>query len=260
MDLNDFRFCDPWLCHQGIAAFREMILEGILPDQGTLSAVPMTCYDSQFLMQGKEIHAHALSEGLGSETLVGSSLVSMYCKCNDLASSRRVFDGIPCKDQAVWSSLDSGYSANDCNKAALSRFHCMIISGFGLDHIAFSSVLGVCADLSKPIFGKQLHAHAIKQGFMFHLSVSSALVTMYSKSGSINDSQKVFDEIEHPDLVTWSALIDGYAQHARGLEALDIFQQMKQNGVKPDLVTYLSILSACNHNGLVEEGFPILIL
>nr|UPT49537.1 pentatricopeptide repeat protein AaPPR788 [Agave angustifolia] len=239
---------------KALQLFREMILEGILPDQRTLSAVLMACYD-QFLMQGKEIHAHALREGLESETLVGSSLVSMYCKCKDLASSRRVFDGTPCKDQAVWSSLDSGYSAKYCNKAALSRFHCMIISGFGLDHIVCSSVLGACADLLKPILGKQLHAHAIKEGFIFHLSVSSALVTMYSKSGSINDSLKVFDEIEHPDLVTWSALIDGYAQHGRGLEALDIFQKMKQDGVKPDSLTYLSILSACNHNGLVEEGF-----
>ncbi|ONK73865.1 uncharacterized protein A4U43_C03F370 [Asparagus officinalis] len=234
--------------------FREMVLEGVHPDQTTLSAVLMACYDSQFLMKGKQIHAYALRHELGNETIVASALVSMYSRCKILESSRRVFDGISCKDQAMCSSLVSGYSTNGYSEAALSEFHCMVVSGFGLDHVTCSSVLQVCANLSKLDLGKQLHAYGIKGGLMSQCAVSSALVTMYSKCGSIDDSYEVFDEIEQPDLVAWTALIDGYAEHGRGLEALGIFQQMKLNRVKPDSVTYLSILSACNHNGLVNEG------
>lgn len=240
---------------EALQLFKEMILEGIRPDETILSSVLTACCDSQFLMKGKEIHAHALRNALASEASVGSALVSVYSRCKNLSCARRVYDGFPCKDKALCASLVSAYSTNGHNEAALSEFRHMVVSGFGLDHIISSSVLRVCANLSKVSLGKQLHAHGIKGGLVFHLSVSSALVTMYTKCGIVSDSQKVFDEIQHPDLVTWTALIDGYAQHGRGLEALGIFERMKRQGTNPDSVTYLSVLSACNHNGLVEEGF-----
>nr|XP_010939494.3 pentatricopeptide repeat-containing protein At1g74600, chloroplastic [Elaeis guineensis] len=235
--------------------FRDMLFEDIKPDETTLAAVLTACNGHCDLMRGKEIHGHAIRVALGAGTLINNALVSMYSKCQTLVSARRVFDGFLRKDGVMWSSLVSGYATNGYHDEALSQFQCMLLAGFAIDHFICSSVLGVCANISRLGLGRQLHAHAIKSGIIFHLPVSSALVTMYSKCGNICNSRRVFDEIENPDLVTWTAIIDGYAQHGSGLESLKIFELMKKQGIKPDAVTLVSVLSACSHNGLLEEGF-----
>ncbi|XP_008802609.3 pentatricopeptide repeat-containing protein At1g74600, chloroplastic [Phoenix dactylifera] len=235
--------------------FRDMLLEDIKPDEMTLASV-LTAFNGHCdLMKGKEIHGHAIRVGLGAGTLISNALVSMYSKCQTLVAARRVFDGFSRKDEVTWSSLVSGYAANGYHDEALSQFRYMLLAGFEIDHFICSSVLGVCANISGLGLGRQLHAHAIKSGIIYHLSVSSALVTMYSKCGNIYDSRTAFDDIENPDLVTWTAIIDGYALHGSGLESLKIFELMKKQGIKPDAVTLVSVLSACSHNGLLEEGF-----
>ncbi|XP_072987640.1 pentatricopeptide repeat-containing protein At1g74600, chloroplastic isoform X1 [Typha latifolia] len=235
--------------------FREMLLEDIKPDQVALSAILAACDGHRFVIRGKEIHGHALRVGFGTDIPMMSAIVSMYSKCKNILSARRVFDAAFCKDQVIWSSMISGYAANGYSEEALSLFQQIGIAGFQIDNFTCSSVLGVCANLSKPGLGRQLHGHSIKAGTIAYLSVSSALVTMYSKCGRIDESRRLFDEIEYPDLVTWTAMIDGYAQHGSGLDALTTFKLMNEHGVKPDAVTLVSILSACSHNGLVKEGF-----
>ncbi|KAJ0987420.1 hypothetical protein J5N97_005776 [Dioscorea zingiberensis] len=235
--------------------FKQMLFEKVSIDHVTLSAVLTAGCSHQFLSKGKEIHAHTLRSGLAPDSLIAGALVSMYTKCKSLISARRIFDGTLHKDQVLWSSMISAYVSNNLSKEALLVFHRMLIAGCEVDHFTCSSVLRVCGNLSKQSLGRQLHAHVIRAGITHYLSVSSALLTMYSKCGSIDDSRKVFDEIESPDLITWTAMMDGYAQHGRGLEALEIFGMMKENGVKPDSVTIVGVLSACSHNGLVDEGF-----
>lgn len=235
--------------------FRQMILEKVRIDHVTLSSVLTAASFPQFLTRGKEIHAYALRLGLAPDSLIGGALVSMYAKCKSLISARSIFDGTLHKDQVLWSSMISAYVSNNLSEEAFLVFNRMLIAGGEVDRFTCSSVLGLCANLSKQSLGRQLHARVIRAGITHCLSVSSALVTMYSKCGSIDDSRKVFDEIESPDLITWTAMMDGYAQHGRGLEALEIFSMMKEHGVKPDSVAMVGVLSACSHNGLVDEGF-----
>ncbi|XP_020110688.1 pentatricopeptide repeat-containing protein At1g74600, chloroplastic [Ananas comosus] len=234
---------------------REMIFEDIKPDPVALSAILAACEGHKCLIKGMEIHGYALRFGFGSEMPVNNALVSMYSKCKNLVLARRVFDRSLYKDQVMWSSMVSGYATNGYSEEALSQVKSMLSAGFELDHFSCSSILGLCANLSKPCFGRQLHGHANKAGTILHLSVSCALLAMYSKCGSIEDSRIVFEAIENPDLVTWTAMIDGYAQHGSGLEALSIFKTMIKHGMSPDSVTLVSVLSACSRNGLVEEGF-----
>uniref|UniRef100_A0A453KY83 Pentacotripeptide-repeat region of PRORP domain-containing protein n=9 Tax=Triticinae TaxID=1648030 RepID=A0A453KY83_AEGTS len=234
--------------------FRNMILDNLKPDHVSLSAILSACNGPEYLLKGKEVHGHILRV-YGETTSVSTCLVSMYSKCREVQTARRIFDATPCKDQVMLSSMVSGYSTNGCTDEAISLFQLMMAAGFQIDRFICSSILSLCANIARPLYGKLLHGYATKAGILSDLSVSSSLVKLYSKNGNLHDSRKVFDEINSPDLVTWTAIIDGYAQHGSGQDSLEMFDLMIRRGVKPDNVVLVSILSACSRNGLVEEGF-----
>ncbi|WOK92155.1 pentatricopeptide repeat-containing protein [Canna indica] len=198
---------------------RNMILENIVPDQMTISAILMACNGEQLLMKGKELHGHALRIGLVLDLPLGSALVSMYLQCKDLASAKRVFGGVSQRDQILWSSLVSGCATNGYSEEALAELPCLVNAGFQIDQFVCSSVLGVCADLWRPSLGEQLHAHAIRAGMISYLSVSSALLTLYAKCGRIDDSRRVFDETEDADLVMYTSMIWETGKMFQRLEA-----------------------------------------
>lgn len=248
-------FAEHGLAGQAFCLFREMLIEEIKPDRMTLSVILMACSNLQSLQKGKEIHGYAFRMGLGTETLFGGALMNMYFKCKALVSARQFFNAMPERDESSWSSLVSGYAQNGYSEEALMQFHQMLIDGIDINCFTISSIIGVSATLTRATLGRQLHACSVKKGFDSDLLVSSSLVTMYSKCGSIDDSRKIFDQIDRPDLVTWTAMIDGYAQHGYGMEALKIYEMMREKGIEPDSVTFTGILSACSHSGLVEEGY-----
>uniref|UniRef100_A0ACD5Y269 Uncharacterized protein n=1 Tax=Avena sativa TaxID=4498 RepID=A0ACD5Y269_AVESA len=234
--------------------FRNMILDNFQPDHMTLSAILSACNGPECLLKGKEVHGHIL-RAYGETTSISHCLVSMYSKCRQVQIARRIFDAAACKDQVMLSSMISGYSTNGCSDEAISLFQLMLAAGLVIDRFICSSIISLCANIARPLYGKLLHGYATKVGIQSDLSVSSSLVKLYSKNGNLHDSRKVFDEINSPDLVTWTAIIDGYAQHGSGQDSLEMFDLMIRRGIKPDNVVLVSILSACSRNGLVEEGF-----
>ncbi|KAK9277835.1 hypothetical protein L1049_027392 [Liquidambar formosana] len=240
---------------QAILLFREMLFEETRLDEMTITAILTACSSLHSLQKGKEIHGYALRAGVGKEILVGGALVTMYSKCGALDLARRVFDMMPQKDHVSCSSLVSGYAHSGYIEEALLLFHEIQMAGLGIDSFTISSVLGAVALLNRSNIGIQLHTHVTKLGLDLEVSVGSSLVTMYSKCGSIEDCRKVFDQIEKPDLIGWTAMIVSYAQHGKGAEALRLYELMKEEGIKPDSVTFVGVLSACSHNGLVEEGY-----
>ncbi|OVA13362.1 Pentatricopeptide repeat [Macleaya cordata] len=248
-------FSEHGFAGQAFQLLQEMMHEEIRPDQKTLSAILTACCAVQSLRKGKEVHGYAIRVGVGREILVGSTLVTMYSKCKSLVSARRVLELMPQKEHISFSSLISGYAQNGFDEDALLLFHEMLVAGLEIDSFTVSSLLGMSANLSNSSLGMQLHTQIVKSGLSSDLSVVSSLVTMYSKCGSIDASRKVFDQIEKPDMITLTAMIVGYAQHGKGMEALKVYELMKEKGIKPDSVTFVGVLSACSHNGLVEEGY-----
>ncbi|KAL6846576.1 hypothetical protein ACP4OV_024024 [Aristida adscensionis] len=234
--------------------FRNMVVDGFTPDNVSLAAILSACYGPEGLLKAKQIHGHVLRI-YGKTTSIDHCFVSTYSKCGDVQTAQRIFYETSCKDQVMFSSMISGYVTNGCGEEAIALFQLMVATGFHVDRFVCSSILSLCADMARPLHGKLLHGHAAKVGLLSDLSVSSSLVKFYSKSGNLDDSRKVFDEISVPDLVTWTAIIDGYAQHGSGQDALAMFDLMIRCGVKPDSVVLVSVLSACGRNGLVEEGF-----
>ncbi|KAF8695273.1 hypothetical protein HU200_037491 [Digitaria exilis] len=239
---------------EAFQVFRNMIVDGFTPDNMSLRPILSACSTPEFLLKGKEVHAHVLRIH-GTTTSINDCLVSMYSKCQDIHAAQRIVYATQCRDQVVLSSMVSGYATNGYNEEAISLFQFMLTTGFQIDRFVCSSIISICADMARPFSGKLLHEYAAKLGILSDLSVSSSLVKLYSKSGNLDDSRKVFDDISAPDLVTWTAIIDGYAQHGSSQDALAMFDLMIRCGVKPDPVILVSVLSACGRNGLIEEGF-----
>eukprot|EP01018_Ginkgo_biloba_P007201 Gb_03579 [translate_table: standard] len=234
--------------------FEQMQSAGMNPDKFTLASVLGACSRPEALEQGKEVHAHIVKTGFDLDILVGSALVTMYSKCVSIESARGVFKNMPKHDLVSWSAMITGYTYNGYGEEALKHFYQMQVSGIVLDTFTFANVLAACADLAALEQGKRIHANAAKIGFESDVSVGSALVTMYSRCGSIEHARKMFDGMCTRDVVAWTAMIAGCAQHGCGEEALQLFEQMQQAGMKPDHVSFVGVLSACSHVGLVNEG------
>ncbi|KAF6148239.1 hypothetical protein GIB67_012014 [Kingdonia uniflora] len=248
-------FADHGYPNRALNLLQDMMDAKYRPDQVTIAAILTACSSLPSLWKGKEVHGYALRVGIAKDTVVSGALVNMYSKCRFLTYARRIFESMPRKDLVTWSSLISGYSKNEYVEDSLMLFHKMIFVGLETDAFVISSLLGMTAKLTKLKIGKQLHARIVKVGLDSDPSVGSPLVEMYSKCGNVEESQEVFDTIEQPDLVTWTSMIVGYAQHGKGSEALRVYDLMREKGIKPDLVAFVGVLSACSHNGMVEEGY-----
>ncbi|XP_028793523.1 pentatricopeptide repeat-containing protein At1g74600, chloroplastic [Neltuma alba] len=235
--------------------FKDMLSQEVLPDYLTLTAIVTACSALSFLQTGKEIHGYAFRLGMGTDTIIGGALVSMYSKCGRLELARRVFNMLPQKDAVSCSSLVSGYAQYGLIEEALLLFRDMIFTDLPIDTFTISSVLRAIALSNRSTVGTQLHAHIEKLGLQSNAYVGSSLVTMYSKCGSLVDCCKAFDHIEKPDLIGWTAIMVSYAQHGKSSEALATFELMRKEGIQPDAVTFVAVLLACSHSGLVEEAF-----
>ncbi|KAK8949476.1 Pentatricopeptide repeat-containing protein [Platanthera zijinensis] len=137
---------------------------------------------------------------------------------------------------------------------ALKMFAMIRRSGLKPDLFTFSSILSVCGDLAALEQGEQIHAQAMKTGFLSDLVVNSALVTMYNKCGFIEKAAKGFVEMSARTLISWTSMITAYSQHGRSMEALQLFEDMRMAGVRPNKITFVGVLSACSHVGMVHEA------
>ncbi|MFS7912298.1 putative tetratricopeptide-like helical domain superfamily [Helianthus anomalus] len=258
-------FTEHGYAYRAIELIREMLsVKNIVFDETTLTAFLAACSSLRFLKTGKEIHGFFIRQQDNKSVYGGSSMVNMYSRCGDLKSAKKVFNLMPFKDQTSCSSLVSGYAQNGYVKEALDLFRELISSGLEVDSFTISSVLGAVGDLNRSDVGIgvktgiQLHARIVKLGFESTASVGSSLVMMYSKYGDLDDCLKGFNQINEPDVISWTTMINSYAQHGKGLEALQVFELMKKSETEPDSVTFVGVLTACSHSGLVNEGYSYL--
>eukprot|EP01018_Ginkgo_biloba_P015179 Gb_08051 [translate_table: standard] len=235
--------------------YSQMQLVGVKPDSVTIASVLPACAQLESLKQCKEIHDDARRYGLESDTLVANALVAMYAKCGSIECSREVFDKMCKRDVISWSAMIAGYSQHGHGEQALKLFRQMCFVGVKPNSITVTSVLSACAHLSALRQGKEIHHYIFRNGFESHVFVGSALIDMYAKCGSIEIARAVFDKMSERNVVSWNAMIAGYSMHGYGEDALTLFYQMEQADVMPDQITFIAILSACSHAGLVDEGW-----
>ncbi|KAL4588389.1 hypothetical protein LXL04_001273 [Taraxacum kok-saghyz] len=184
-----------------------------------------------------------------------TTLVDGYIKNKKINQARHVFDEMPQKNVVSWTAMIKGYVQQENYTNAIQLFISMLNSNTSPNHFTFSTLLDACAGFSMFLLGTQLHSCILKSGLSQELVLSTSLIDMYTKCGDIKSAFTIFDSMETKNTVSWNSIIGGCARHGLATRALSEFKKMTdENGVKPDHVTYINVLSACVHGGLVEEG------
>ncbi|XP_043810710.1 pentatricopeptide repeat-containing protein At4g33170 [Manihot esculenta] len=241
--------------HKALELFALMHKRGESSDEITLATAAKACGCLERLEQGKQVHAHAIKLGLDSELFVSSSILDTYIKCGDMENAHLLFNDIPKPDDVAWTTMISGCVENGDEKRVFSIYHQMRLSGVLPDEYTFASLIKASSCLTALEQGRQIHANVIKLNCASDTFVGTSLIDMYAKCGNIEDAYCFFKRMNVRDNVLWNAMLVGLAQHGHGREALHLFQVMKSQGIQPDRVTFIGVLSACSLCGFVSEAY-----
>ncbi|KAM0931037.1 hypothetical protein ACQ4PT_000545 [Festuca glaucescens] len=237
-----------------VVHFNEMLRFGMEPDDFTYGSVLKACAALQSLEFGLMVHDKVIKSGLGSDAFVASTVVDMYCKCGMMADAQKLHDRIGRQELVSWNAIMSGFSLNKQSEDAHKFFSQMLDMGLKPDHFTYATVLDTCANLATIEIGKQIHGQIIKQEMLVDEYISSTLIDMYAKCGYMQDSLLMFEKAHKRDFVSWNAMICGYALHGQGVEALQMFDRMQKENVVPNHATFVAVLRACSHVGLLDDG------
>ncbi|KAJ9152670.1 hypothetical protein P3X46_026213 [Hevea brasiliensis] len=261
---------------ESLKLFVCMLHNGVKCNEHTFASLLSACTGLRNLKLGKEIHACVLRNDLSSNPFIESGLIDFYCKCGNMkyaesihlanriessfsitsmivgystqgnmVEARRIFYSLAEKNAIIWTALFTGYMKLLKCKAVFQLFsefrskELMVPVG-----LILVSMLGACALQAALSPGKQIHGY----------KMTTAMVDMYSKCGSITYAEKVFQQVTERDSILYNVMIAGYAHHGHENEAIQLFQEMMEKGVRPNTVTFVALLSACQHCGLVDLG------
>ncbi|XP_042517051.1 pentatricopeptide repeat-containing protein At5g50990 [Macadamia integrifolia] len=268
--------------------YKAILFSGtIQPDHRTLSSILDACKILLDLRFATSIHARIIKTGFQLDPSVLSSLVTTYVasdcldrayrvlyeapelstdplfgnliidgctKSGEFDNANRVFKQMSQRDVVSWNLMIAGAVRNGRPKEALSVFRQMLGLNFRPDGFTFSSVLSGCARTGALNEGKRVHQLMMENGIELNSILSSALIDMYSKCGRIQSAKQVFESVQRNNVSVWNAMITGLAIHGLALDAMALFSRMEDEGVTPDSISFLGILTGCSHCGLVEEG------
>lgn len=228
---------------------------GLHVDPGTYALLLQECiYRKEFKM-GRRIHAQMIIVGYALNEYLKNKLLILYAKSGDLKTAHIILEKLSTKTLVSWNAMISGYVQNGFEEVGLSLYYEMRQSGVTPDQYTFASVFRACACFAILEQGKQAHAVMIKSQIGENVVVNTALVDMYFKCSCPSDGHQVFAKSLCRNVITWTALLSGYGQHGRVVEVLEFFHRMIQEGFEPNYVTFLAVLSACSHGGLVNQGW-----
>ncbi|KAH6766023.1 Tetratricopeptide repeat superfamily protein [Perilla frutescens var. hirtella] len=240
--------------------YRRMNLIGMPSDRFTYTYVLKACVVSgselSLARAGKEVHANVLRRGYEGHLHIMTTLVDMYAKFGCVESAWLVFSSMSAKNLVSWSAMIACFAKNGRAFDALELFREMMReSGDVLPNsVTMVSVIQACAALSALEQGKLIHGHILRKGLDSILPVMNALVTMYARCGDLELGETIFNQMTRRDIVSWNSLISSYAVHGLGSKALQTFEEMVQLGMSPTSISFISVLGACSHSGLVDEG------
>lgn len=270
---------------EALRIYREMEKAGIEPDDVTMLGVVSSCAQLEDLNVGMEVHRVIKEKKVNLTVSLANALVDMYVKCGDLGAAedvfdkmekrtvvswttlvmgyikfgfldtaKRLFDEMPEKDVVPWNVMIGGYVQANCSKEALDLFHDMQARNVQPDEVTMVNCLSACSQLGALDVGVWIQHYIAKHKLCVNVSLGTALVDMYVKCGDMEKALKVFYEMPDKNSLTWTSIIGGFTTHGKAHDAISYFLQMIDCGLEPDAITFLALLSACCHGGLVEEG------
>ncbi|KAI3461786.1 hypothetical protein Pfo_018449 [Paulownia fortunei] len=274
--------------YHGISLYVQMIENFIFPDNFVINSVLKACGLESDLRMGKEIHAQGLKLGLCSNRLVKLKLMELYGKCGEFGDMKRVLDEMPkgdvvattvmmssyfehklieracgvfdlvkAKDTVCWTAMIDGLVRNGEMNKALEYFRQMQREGVRANEVTVVCVLSACAQLGALELGKWVHSYVEKYKIEVNHYVGSALINMYSRCGSIEEAERVFEGVKEKEVSTYNSMIVGFALNGKSVEAVKMFQRMVNEGTRPTNISFVGVLNACSHGGLVDSGFEI---
>ncbi|CAI0546714.1 unnamed protein product [Linum tenue] len=237
---------------EAIELFLEMVQTRITPNQYTLSAVLKACASLSNPLIGEQVHSYAMKLGLSAVDCVGNSLITMYARSGNMEHARKAFDVLFVKNLVSYNAMVDAYSKSSNSEQAFELLHEIETE---IDSFTFASLLSGASSIGAISKGEQIHARILKSSLEPCLHVSNALISMYSTCGSIDSASQVFNSMADRNIISWTSMVTGFAKHGLAAKALETFDEMVKAGVKPNDVTYIAVLSACSHAGLVSEGW-----
>ncbi|MCL7027977.1 hypothetical protein MKW94_023006 [Papaver nudicaule] len=245
---------------EAITLYIKMKKLGLIPGKHTFPFVLKACVNCYPLNPGKQIHADVMKFGLELDLYVVNGLIRCYCVCGDMHAARKSFEEVPERKLLIWNAVISGYAQNFCSNEALALFDQMLGEGLEPSGATLSSVLSACARSGSLEMGKQIHVYIKEKGIEVGLILGTALVDMYAKNGEISVARSLFDKMLERNTASWNAMICGLAVHGHAEEAFQLFQEMMDKAkIAPNNVTFVGVLSACCHAGLLEAGRGIFL-
>lgn len=235
--------------------YYEMLERGVESDNFTYPALFKACASLRSIEEGMQIHGYIFKRGLEGDLFVQNSLINMYGKCGKIELSCSVFEHMDRRDVASWSAIIAAHASLGMWSECLSVFGEMSREGSCRpEESILVSVLSACTHLGALDLGRCTHVTLLRNIREMNVIVQTSLIDMYVKCGCIEKGLSLFQRMVKKNQLSYSVMITGLAMHGRGMEALQVFSDMLEEGLKPDDVVYLGVLSACNHAGLVDEG------
>ncbi|XP_051138166.1 pentatricopeptide repeat-containing protein At3g46790, chloroplastic-like [Andrographis paniculata] len=240
-----------------ISLYNRLSDHKLVPDNFTFPFVLKACSALSAANVGRKIHARVRDTGWNTDVFVAAALIDMYAKCGCVADARQVFDEITERDVVLWNSMLAAYAQNRLPAECLRLCAEMAAAAspeFRPTEGTIVTAVSASADSMAVGRGRELHGYSWRLGFGCNDKVKTGLIDMYAKSGNLTAARFLFDRLTAKRLVAWNAMITGYAMHGHAHTALDLFNRMAGE-LRPDHITFIGVLSACNHGGLLEQGW-----
>ncbi|XP_059639881.1 pentatricopeptide repeat-containing protein At1g15510, chloroplastic [Cornus florida] len=237
---------------KAVETYQMMELQGVIPDEIAVASVLSACASLGLLDLGIKLHELAKRTRLISYVMVANTLIDLYSKCRCVDKALEVFHNIPVKNVISWTSIILGLRINNRCFEALIFFRQMIVS-INPNSVTLVAVLSACARIGALMCGKEIHAHALRNGLAFDGFLPNSLLDLYVRCGRMGPAWNQFNT-QKEDVASWNIMLTGYAQRGQGTLAVELFNRMINSEVKPDEITFIALLCACGRSGMVIEG------
>lgn len=240
---------------EAVKLFSDMIQGQVAPNHFTFASVLKACGNLLDSSVAEQVYTHAVKRGLALDDCVGNSLISMYARSGRMEDARKAFESLFEKNLVSYNTMVDAYAKNLNSEEAFELLHEIEDTAVGTSAYTFASLLSGASSIGAIGKGEQIHARIIKSGFESNRCIYNALISTYSRCGNVEAAFQVFKEMEDRNVISWTSMITGFAKHGFAARALEIFYKMLADGIKPNGITYIAVLSACSHAGLISEGW-----
>ncbi|XP_028553899.1 pentatricopeptide repeat-containing protein At3g18970-like [Dendrobium catenatum] len=262
-EIKDTFLCNVMLKYaspeESIRFFADEMMRVAPPDYASYAYVFRSCARLRAAREGKQVHARVLKEGLESQLALATTCVYFYALCRDMEAARRLFDKMTERSSVSWNAMITGYCVNGLAKEALLLFKGMAYSEARPTERTTLLLLSACSQLGDLALGATVHSLVLKtiQAPLDCPFIGTGLVEMYSKCGSLENASALFGAMKQRNVITWSTMAAAFAIHGEGKVVVELINLMEKEGIVPNAITFTSLLSACCHAGLVEEGLHL---